>query len=149
MRQRNDHRRKIRFAAATRKVRNRLARQTEFACQPTERVAFDFVGRGGGAPGRELRVVHGGDRVGHHRRHGYAGIEQAEVPRMGNVHLPFSQHLLHVFDDIVERQRFAEIVMRSQMRANLFGRHRWNDGAGCDGGFQPESRASHIVKRLT
>ena len=110
------------------KVAIESLRQTELCGEPTKCVALHLVGRGRGAPVRQLWVIHGDQGVGDHRCQGHAGVEEAEVARVRHLHLPFMQHLLHVGDYVVQAHAPLEVVARLKVSANLFRRYIRDDG---------------------
>ena len=66
---------------------------------------------------------------------------------MGDLHLPRSQHLLDIGDDIVQGQRPREVIARGEIAANLLRRHRRHNGAARDVGREPCLNAPDFLKR--
>ena len=123
----DDHRGKVRFRPAAGKRRTRLWREPKFGGEPAKRVLFDFIRRRRRAPARQLRVVHGDERVGNYGSKGDVGIEQPEVAGMGHLHLPCAQHVLDVGDNLFKRNGFAKIVADRKVAADLLRCHSGND----------------------
>ena len=132
----DDDRRKICLHTTAGKCCDGMVRQSEFTGEPSERVSLNFIGSGRGSPVCQLRVVHRDERICDNRGQGDAGIEQAEVARVGNLHLPFPQHSFRICDDIFEKIGLLEVIARRQVSPDLFRGHGGKDGARGDGGLQ-------------
>ena len=145
-RQRDDDGREIRLRAAAREACDGRGREAELAHQPGEGVPLDLVRRRRRPPGRQLRVVHRDQRIRDDRGHRHARIEEAEVTRVGDVHLPRPQHRLDVGDDLIEVDRVREIVARREVAANLVRRHRRDDGPIRDVGLELHGQAPDLVE---
>ena len=128
-RESDHHRRDVRLGSATGERRDGISREAELLRKPTKRVPFDLIGRGRGTPICQLRVIHGDQRVGHHRSQRHAGVKQTKVARVRDLHLPGTQHLFNIGNHFLERQRLMEVVTRREVSSNLFRRHRGQDGA--------------------
>ncbi len=96
--------------------------------QGAERQPFHLIGGGAVAPDGELGVVERGEGVGHDAGLAHLRVEEAEVPRVGDVDLLGPEESHHVGGQGLQVDRPVEPVPRLELGAERRGGRVGDDG---------------------
>ena len=124
MRQRRQDCGQVRLGAAAREGHGGLGRHADEGRQRPQRVALHLDGAGGVRVGGELRVVGRHERVGGHRHLAHAGVEEAQVARVGHLHAAALEQSRRGVEGLVRRHGPREVERALDLGAHL-GRLRF------------------------